>query len=52
MKYLKVMFNNTSGADNNLKYKLNDVNVANNWNPSAKAPKEMGVLISAWKIKF
>lgn len=27
MKYLKVMFGNTSGADKDLKYKLNDVNV-------------------------
>lgn len=27
-KYLKVMFGDASGADKNLKYKLNEVNVA------------------------
>ena len=41
-KYLKVMFGNTSGADKNLKYKLNKVNVANNWNPTAKSGKDFG----------
>ena len=42
MKFLKVMFENTSGADKNLKYKINEVNIANNWNPNAETPKEMG----------
>ena len=41
-KYLKVMFGNTSGADKDLKYKLNEVNVANNWNPKAKKGKDFG----------
>lgn len=42
MKYLKVMFNTTSGADKNLKYKLGEVNLATNWNPDAKDAKNMG----------
>lgn len=41
-KYLKVMFGKTSGADSNFEYKINEVNIANNWNPNAKDPKEMG----------
>lgn len=40
--YVKVMFNNISGADKNLKYKINEVNIDNNWDPNAKTPKEMG----------
>ncbi len=32
MKYLKVMFGTTSGANSNLEYKLNEVSAANNWN--------------------
>ncbi len=42
MKYLKVMFGTTSGANSKLEYKLNEVNVANNWNPKADNQKEMG----------
>lgn len=42
IKYLKVMFGNTSGADKDLKYKLNDVNVAKKWNPKANNPEDMG----------
>ena len=41
-KNLKVMFGTTSGANQELEYKLNEVNVANNWNPNATDPKEMG----------
>lgn len=41
-KYLKVMFGNVSGANNNLEYKIDGVNIANNWNPLANDPKEMG----------
>lgn len=29
-KYLKVMFDDVSGANNNLKYKIDEVNIANN----------------------
>lgn len=41
-KYLKVMFGNISGANNNLKYKIDEENIASFWNPSSKDPKEMG----------
>ena len=41
-KYLKVMFGTSSGANNHLKYKIDEINVSNNWNPSAQDPKEMG----------
>lgn len=41
-KYLKVMFGTTSGANSDVKYKLNDVTVANTWNPNVENPKEMG----------
>lgn len=36
MKYLKVMFGQTSGADSKLSYKIDEVNIADNWNPSAE----------------
>lgn len=42
MKYLKVMFGTTSGADKNLEYKLGEVNISNNWNSKANDPKDMG----------
>lgn len=41
-KLLKVMFGNTSGANNNVKYKLNEINIAHKWNPNTLDPKEMG----------
>ena len=41
-KYLKVMFGTSSSANNNLKYKIDEINIASNWNPSAQNPKEMG----------
>ncbi len=41
-KYLKVMFGDKSGANNDLVYKIDEVNIANNWNPNAQDPKEMG----------
>ena len=41
-KYLKVMFGTSSGANNNLKYKIDEINISNNWNPSAQDPKKMG----------
>ena len=39
MKYLKVMFKDTSGADKNLKYKIGEENIATNWNPKEKDPE-------------
>lgn len=41
-KYVKVMFGNVSSADENLTYKIDEVNVADNFNPLAKDAKEMG----------
>lgn len=41
-KYLKVMFENSSGANSNIKYTLDEVNVTNNWHPLANSPEEMG----------
>lgn len=41
-KYLKVMFGQNSGADNEFKYKIGEVNISENWNPNASNPKDMG----------
>lgn len=41
-KYVKVMFGNVSSADDSLEYKIDEVNVADNFNPLAKDAKEMG----------
>lgn len=40
--YCKVMFGNISGANSDVVYKIGEVNTANNWNPKAENPKEMG----------
>lgn len=43
MKYLKVMFGNKSNAnETGYEYKINEINIANKWNPKATDPKEMG----------
>lgn len=36
------MFGIKSGANDNFKYKINELNVSNNWNPATNDPKEMG----------
>ncbi len=41
-KYLKVMFGKSSSANNNLAYKIDEINISNNWNPIAENPKDMG----------
>lgn len=41
-KYVKVMFDTTSGADKDLEYKMDEVNIANNWNPTAENGKDFG----------
>lgn len=41
-KYLKVMFGLNSGANKDLSYKINEINISNNWNPKTIDPKEMG----------
>ena len=42
MKFVKVMYGLTSGANNDFKYKIGEVNVSNNWNPKAKNGKDFG----------
>lgn len=41
-KYLKVMFGTTSGADKGFEYKVGEVNVTDNWNPTATNGKDFG----------
>lgn len=41
-KFVKVMFDLTSGADKSFEYKIDEVNIANNWNPDAKNGKDFG----------
>ena len=41
-KYVKVMFGTTSGAKSDFEYKIDEVNVANNWNPNADNPSDFG----------
>ena len=40
-KYVKVMFNTTSGASD-YEYKIDEINISNNWNPNASNGKEFG----------
>lgn len=42
MKFLKVMFGTTSGANKDVHYKLDKINVADRWNPNALSPKKNG----------
>ena len=41
-KYLKVMFGTVSGVNRDFEYKIDEVNVADNWNPSGGSGKEFG----------
>lgn len=41
-KYVKVMFGTTSGAKSDFNYKINEVNVSNNWNPTAEKGRDFG----------
>jgi len=41
MKYLKVMFS-TKSRYSDYEYKIDEVNIANEWNPFGKTPKEIG----------
>ena len=41
-KYVKVMFGTTSGAKSDFEYKINEVNVSNNWNPTAEKGRYFG----------
>lgn len=40
--YNRVMFGNESGANNNIKYKIGEVNIAEKWNPNGVDASEMG----------
>ncbi len=42
MKYVKVMYGTTSGADSDLNYKIGEVNISNNWNPTATKGRDFG----------
>lgn len=41
-KYVKVMYGITSGAKSDFKYKINEVNISNNWNPTAENGRDFG----------
>lgn len=41
-KYVKVMFGTTSGAKSDFKYKINEVNVSEHWNPTAEKGRDFG----------
>ena len=41
-KFVKVMFGKIFGAKSDFEYKINEVNIANNWNPHAKNGKDFG----------
>lgn len=41
-RYVKVMFGTTSGAKSDFNYKIDEVNISNNWNPTAKSGKDFG----------
>ena len=41
-KFVKVMFGTTSGAKSDFKYKIDEVNISNNWNPNAESGKDFG----------
>lgn len=41
-KYCKVMFGQTSGANNRLEYKIGEVNIAEYWNLNEMEPQKMG----------
>lgn len=42
MKYVKVINGTTSDANQELNYKVNEVNVVSHWNKTATTPEEMG----------
>jgi len=41
-KFVKVMYDTTSGAKSDFKYKINEINISDNWNPSAENGREFG----------
>ena len=41
-KFVKVMFGTVSGANSDFEYKINEVNVSNNWKPTAEKGRDFG----------
>ncbi len=41
-KFVKVMFGTTSGAKSDFKYKVNEVNISEHWNPTAEKGRDFG----------
>ena len=41
-KFVKVMYGTTSGAKSDFKYKINEVNISEHWNPAAENGKDFG----------
>ncbi len=41
-KFVKVMYGTKSGAKIGLDYKVNEINISDNWNPTAANPKDFG----------
>lgn len=41
-KYVKVMYGTTSGAKSDFKYKINEVNISEHWNPTAEKGRNFG----------
>lgn len=41
-KYVKVMYGNISGAKSDFEYKINEVNISDNWNPAAQKGRDFG----------
>lgn len=41
-KFVKVMYGTTSGAKSDFKYKINEVNISEHWNPIAENGKDFG----------
>ena len=42
IKFVKVMYKDTSGAQSDFVYKINEVNISGNWNPKSKSSKDFG----------
>lgn len=41
-KYVKVMYGTTSGARSDFKYKINEVNISEHWNPNVEKGRDFG----------
>lgn len=41
-KYVKVMYGTTSGARSDFKYKINEINISEHWNPNVEKGRDFG----------